>query len=81
MTSSLTVRIDSSTHRLLHQMAKQFDESMQTVLSKAVELYRQEHFLMKCNDAYLALKKNPKAWQDELDERKAWEAAGPDNTE
>ena len=69
------VRISPRTHALLRQLAKEADESMQAVLDKAVERYRRETFLRAANADYAALKRNPKAWKEEMRERKKWEQA------
>ena len=69
---STTIRIDPKAHIMLHRIAKQSGESMQSSLSKAIELYRRQIFLQKVNAAFDALHKDPKAWQEELKERKDW---------
>lgn len=71
--ASLTVRISKSSHATLRQLADEAGESMQTVLDKALEEYRRKCFLEAANRAYQALRDNPKAWADELAERKLWD--------
>jgi len=46
---------------------------MQAVLDKAIEHYRREKFLRDANADYAALRRNPKAWKEELKERALWE--------
>jgi hypothetical protein len=46
---------------------------MQEVLEKAIEAYRRKRLLEMGNLAYAALKDDPKAWEQELAERKLWE--------
>ena len=46
---------------------------MQAVLDNAIERYRRERFLHAANADFAALKKNPKAWKEELRERGLWE--------
>jgi len=58
---------------LLRQLAQEEDESMQAVLDKAIEHYRREKFLRDANADYAALRRNPKAWKEELKERALWE--------
>ena len=70
--TSTTVRIDPKAHIMLRRIAKQSRESMQDSLAKAIELYRRQIFLQETNAAFDALHKNPKAWQEELKERKKW---------
>jgi predicted transcriptional regulator len=67
------VRVSSRTHALLSQLAEEANESMQAILDKAVERYRRESFLRAANRDFAALKRNPKAWKEELRERLVWE--------
>ncbi len=59
---------------MLRRIAKQSRESMQDSLAKAIELYRRQIFLQETNAAFDALRKDPKAWQEELKERKEWDS-------
>ena len=70
---SPNVRISLRAHRLLRQLAKQADESMQAILDKAIESYRREQFLRAANREYAALRHNAKGWNEALRERKLWE--------
>ena len=70
---STTVRINPTAHIILRHIAKQSGESMQSTLTKAVELYRRKNFLQMANEAFAAIRKNPKAWQEELKEREDWD--------
>ncbi len=67
------VRISSRTHALLRQLAQEAGESMQAILDQAVERYRREKFLRAANADFAALKRNSKAWKEELRERRVWE--------
>ncbi|PHJ39757.1 hypothetical protein P378_01440 [Desulforamulus profundi] len=42
-----TVRINPSSLQVLKQIAKQAEEPMQTILEKAIEMYRRQWFLKK----------------------------------
>lgn len=70
---STTVRINPKAYIMLQRLAKQSGEPMQSILAKAIELYRREAFLQKANQAFAELRKNPKAWQEELKERQDWD--------
>jgi hypothetical protein len=70
---SPNVRISLRAHRLLRQLAKQADESMQAILDKAIESYRREQFLRAANREYAALRRNAKGWKEALRDRKLWE--------
>jgi hypothetical protein len=76
------VRVSPRTHALLRQMARDAGEPMQAILDQAVERYRRESFLRAANAEFAALRRDPKAWQEELRERQIWEqtlADGLDN--
>ena len=47
---------------------------MQKVLEKAIEAYRRKRLLEGGNEAYAALRKDAKAWERELSERRLWES-------
>ena len=48
-------------------------ESTQEVLESAIEHFRRERFLHGANADFQELKRDPKAWKDELLERETWE--------
>ena len=75
VSQSPNVRISPHTHALLRQLAAEANESMQSILDAAVERYRRERFLRAANADYAKLKRNPKAWKEELRERALWEQA------
>jgi hypothetical protein len=52
--------------------------AMQEIMEKAIEAYRRKRLLEAGNLAYAALKNDPKAWEQELAERKLWENTLPD---
>jgi len=72
---STTVRINPKVHILLRSIAREAGESMQASLAKAIEMYRRQIFLQKANAAFEALRKDPKAWKEELKEREGWDSA------
>jgi len=47
---------------------------MQEILETAIEAYRRQRFLEDCNSAFAALRRNPKAWAEEQEERNTWNA-------
>ncbi len=69
-----TVRVTQSVHDVLRTLAHDEGASMQAVLEKAVEDYRRRRLLKETNAAYSALRKDPEAWSEELEERRAWES-------
>jgi hypothetical protein len=72
--SGLTVRINDSAHATLRALSKRRKEPMQAILAQAIEDYRRKTLLEDANRAYAALRKSPKAWGEEQEERRAWDA-------
>jgi predicted DNA-binding protein len=71
--ATTTIRISKETQEVLRSLAAQEGAPMQVVLEKAIEAYHRKRLLEVGNLAYAALKDNPKAWEQELAERKVWE--------
>jgi predicted transcriptional regulator len=76
---SATVRISKGTRDTLRDLAVKSEESMQTIIDRAIEGYRRQSFIELANKAYSALRDNPEAWETELKERGEWEATLADN--
>ena len=78
---TMTTRISRRAHGILRRLAKQSGDPMNAVLDRAVELYRRQMFLESANQAYAALRKHRKAWQEEMAERKQWDRTLADDLE
>ena len=78
---SLTVRISPKTHKSLKELSELTGEPMPAVLDKAIEAYRRRQFLEGLASDFARLRQDPKAWQQELDERAAWDATLSDGLE
>ena len=76
--SSVTVRISSASRERLRSLASQSGTALQAVLEEAIEEYETRKFLEAANRSYAVLRKNRKAWEQELRERGAWDATLPD---
>ena len=76
-----TTRISASTHQLLRRLADESGEPMQTLLQKAVELYRRQRFLEESNRAFEALRADAPAWKGEQAERELWDITVADGLE
>ena len=74
MAETTTVRISSNAQRTLQQLSKATGRSQTALLEEAVEELRRKRLLEEANRAFAALKEDPKAWAEELAERKEWEA-------
>lgn len=70
-----TVRLSEETRAVLRELARESEESMQTVLAKAVEAYRRQRVLEATNEAYAALREDVAAWRSVQEERTAWDSA------
>lgn len=69
-----TVRISDRARKVLRFMAARSGMPMQAILDEAIEEYRRRSFLERANAAFLALRKDPKTWRTEQDERNAWDS-------
>ena len=79
--SSATVRISPKAHQALKDLSSMTGEPMPAVLDKAIEDYRRRVFLEGLSQDFAALRQDPKKWDDELSERKVWDAALSDGLE
>jgi hypothetical protein len=77
---SPNIRISARAKATLRTLAKQEGRSMQAVLDLAIERYERERFMEEANAGYARLRANPQAWQEELEERKEWDATDSDGT-
>ncbi len=68
-----TIRTSERTHKILQSLSKSLNKSMQTILDQAVEEYRRAVLLDKLNDEYAALRADPDAWKEVLEERRLLE--------
>lgn len=68
-----TVRIDAQTHRMLRRLSGERKRPMSAVVAEAVQQMWRRHRLLEINASFAALREDPDAWAEELDERKLWE--------
>ncbi|AFV12600.1 hypothetical protein Tph_c24130 [Thermacetogenium phaeum DSM 12270] len=76
-----TVRVSNRAWKALKEIAEQTGETMQGVLERAVEAYRRQWLLERANKAYAALRSDPEKWDEEVAERREWEAPLADGLE
>jgi len=76
-----TVRMTEETRAVLRELARESNETMQQVLAKAVEAYRRRWILERHNAAYSALRADPEAWREVLEERAAWDVTLADGSQ
>jgi hypothetical protein len=68
MTTS-SIDVTDGTHRVLHALSQQTGKSISEILDKAVEEYRRKIFFEGVDRDYAALKADPEAWAQEVQER------------
>jgi predicted transcriptional regulator len=75
------VRIKAETYTRLKELAVKHKQSLPEVLDEAVDQLYRRRFLEACNRDYARLRKNSKAWKEELARRKQWDATNADGLE
>lgn len=75
------VRIQPESYAKLKEMATEAKEPMPKVLAAAIDALYRKRFLDQCSRDYARLRADPKAWKEELAERKVWEATLGDGLE
>lgn len=78
---SVTIRISGEAHGVLKSLAAETGEPIQLLLDRAIEAYRRQRFFEELNAAYGALRGDPGDWEEERQERAAWDAALSDDIE
>lgn len=81
MNQTSTVTIGDTFYQILAELSASSGKSIQAVLEQAIEQYRRQQFLEAANQAYLALRNNSEAWQEELEERSVWDITLEDGLE
>ena len=76
-----TVRVSRSTHAKLQHLAGEVGRPMSQIVAEAVETYRRNAFFDAFDLAVARLRSNPKAWAEELAERRALEGTLQDGLE
>lgn len=71
--STVTVRIKQDTHSSLRELAVLTGRSLPDVLEEAVEILRRQSFLDGLAADFAALRADPEAWREEIEERAAWD--------
>lgn len=71
--TTTTLRVDTQTQEKVRRLSCEMGISMQEVLAQAVEAYRRQYLFDAADRAYAALRADPQAWAEELEERKLWD--------
>jgi hypothetical protein len=72
--ATTTVRVSEKAHRKLRQLAEADGAPMQATLEKALDEYERQRFFDAADAAWAALRADPVAWAEELEERRLWDA-------
>jgi len=75
------IRVPEATHSILRELADETGQSMQEILSEAVEEIRRRRMFELANAAYTAMRENENEWQEELEERRLWDTTLADGLE
>lgn len=73
MAASAQARITESSRDRLARLSRQTGKSQQEVIDAALQGYERDLFLDQINDGYAALRDNPEAWKQHLQEREEWD--------
>lgn len=70
---SKLIRVSDSAYSKLEQIAHHTGRSRQELVDQAIKNLEREAILKRANDAYAAIRKDPKLWQEEQEELALWE--------
>ena len=63
-----TIRVDRETHARLAEMSRDSGDSLTETVRQAAEALRRLRFGLRVQEEYAALRSDPEAWADYLDE-------------
>lgn len=78
MAATRSARITEHDHRRLQRLTAQSGLKQQDVITRALDVFEREFLLDAISTGFAALQSDPTAWNVELAERAAWDAAGAD---
>lgn len=78
---SKILRVSEEAYSKLHQIALKSGSSKQEILDQALQNLERENILKQANEAYAAVKKDPKLWQEQQEELALWETSLADGLE
>ncbi|MCU0546333.1 MAG: hypothetical protein MUE44_29900 [Oscillatoriaceae cyanobacterium Prado104] len=81
MNQTSTVTIGSTFYKILAELYASSGKSIQAILEQAIEQYRRQLFLEAADRAYIALRNDSEAWQEEVEERSVWDITLEDGLE
>ena len=76
-----TAKISPSSARILERLQHRYHKPKTVLIDLALKKYEDQIFLDEVNEGYARLKKDKKAWQEELEERRELEGTIGDGLE
>ena len=78
---AVTMRVTKETHSTVKRMASDRGIPMTELLKEIVEKARKAEIIRQINEGYARLREDPKAWAEELEERREWDCTLLDGLE
>jgi hypothetical protein len=79
--ATTTIRVDEDTREKARALSCEMGIPIHEVVAKAVDDFRRKQFLAAANAEYAALRADPVAWAELMEERKLWDATLLDGLE
>ena len=73
-----TIRLRADAHRALREITESTGQSLQDALERAINDLQQKVYLEGLNADYVALRVNPKAWNEYRREIEDWDSTNAD---
>lgn len=78
---SKLVRVSDEAYSKIDQIAQNTGFSRQDIIDKAIINLEREAIFKKANEAYAAIRNDPKLWQEEQEELALWDSSLGDGLE
>jgi molybdopterin synthase catalytic subunit len=78
---TIPAKISGRSKKIIQEIVHETGETQIAVIEHAVMSYHREWRMQKINEAYDKLRKNKKAWKEELKERSIFEQTSEDGLE
>ena len=79
--ATTTIRISVEAHRVLKSICARRGLSLIEAVDEMLEAWERQQFFDAFNQAYAAVREDPRAWKAEQEERSVWDTALMDNQE
>lgn len=81
MAATATVRVSEQSHDLLRRLSEEKGISMIEALDLVLAEWEKQQFFRSLNASFAALRSDPAAWEEELEERRLWDQSLGDDVE